>query len=503
MISFIISIYVLVCAYFVYGRIVEKVFSPDNRMTPAVALSDGVDYIAMPGWKVFMIQFLNIAGTGPIFGAIMGAWYGPAAYLWIVFGCVFAGAVHDYFVGMLSMRNSGSGLPELVGLYLGQNARRLMLVFSVILLAMVGVVFVYSPALILGGMWGTKMMWVFIIFGYYVIATMLPIDKIIGKIYPLFAFSLLFMAAALFVGLIIKHPALPEIWSNMGDINANSPQSLLGTETFIDKNPLFPCLFITIACGAISGFHATQSPLMARCLSSEKYGRQIFYGAMITEGIVALIWATVSMYFFYYGGWREVVSPETAENFLAQVDGGKSLIQYFDAPSVVKEVCSGWLGIFGGILAILGVVAAPITSGDTAFRSARLIIADAMGLAQRTISKRLVVSIPLFIAAIMLLVWQAENPNGFNIIWQWFGWSNQTLATFALWTITVYLVQRKKPFIITFVPALFMTVVCSTFLLVSGQAFGLSTQIGYTGGAVILVLTLVWFYSWYRRQTKK
>jgi carbon starvation protein CstA len=311
------------------------------------------------------------------------------------------------------------------------------------------------------------------------------------------------MAAALFVGLIIKHPALPEIWSNMGDINANSPQSLLGTETFIDKNPLFPCLFITIACGAISGFHATQSPLMARCLSSEKYGRQIFYGAMITEGIVALIWATVSMYFFYYGGWREVVSPETAENFLAQVDGGKSLIQYFDAPSVVKEVCSGWLGIFGGILAILGVVAAPITSGDTAFRSARLIIADAMGLAQRTISKRLVVSIPLFIATIMLLVWQAENPNGFNIIWQWFGWSNQTLATFALWTITVYPVQRKKPFIITFVPASCMTVVCSTFLLVSGQAFGLSTQIGYTGGAVILVLTLVWFFSWYRRQMKK
>ena len=502
MISFIVSIIVLVCAYFVYGRFVEKVFSPDNRMTPAVALSDGVDYIAMPGWKVFMIQFLNIAGTGPIFGAIMGAWYGPAAYLWIVLGCVFAGAVHDYFVGMLSMRNSGVGLPELVGIYLGKNTRKLMLIFSVLLLAIVGVVFVYSPALILGGMWGTKMMWVLVIFAYYVIATMLPIDKIIGKIYPLFAFSLLFMAAALFVGLIIKHPVLPEIWDNLGDVNMNDPQSVLGNEPFMQKNPLFPCLFITIACGAISGFHATQSPLMARCLSTEKLGRPIFYGAMITEGIEALIWATVSMYFFYYGGWREVVSPETVEKFMAQAADGKSLIQYFDAPTVVKEVCSGWLGLFGGILAILGVVAAPITSGDTAFRSARLIIAEAFGLPQRTIAKRLVVSVPLFAAAILLLVWQSENPDGFNIIWQWFGWSNQTLATFALWTITVYLVQRKKPFSITLVPALFMTVVCTTFLLVSSQAFALSPTIGYIGGVIALIGALVWFFDWYRKQMK-
>ena len=503
MISFLLSIVALVVAYFVYGKFVERVFAPDDRPTPAVTLADGVDYIAMPGWRVFMIQFLNIAGTGPIFGAIMGAWYGPAAYLWIVFGCIFAGAVHDYFCGMLSMRHEGAGLPELVGKYLGKSTRAVMLVFSVFLLVMVGVVFVYSPALILKGFWGTKLFWVLLIFIYYIVATMLPIDKLIGKIYPLFAFSLLFMAGALFVGLLVKHPDLPELWTSLAQANHNTPESMLGTTSFLQKNPLFPCLFITIACGAISGFHATQSPLMARCLTTERLGRPSFYGAMITEGIVALIWATVSMYFFYYGGWREVVSPEVANAFLAQADEGKSLIQYFDAPSVVKEVCQGWLGLFGGILAILGVVAAPITSGDTAFRSARLIVADALGLKQRSIVKRLVIAIPLFLAALLLLLWQMENPNGFNVIWQYFGWSNQTLATFALWTMTVYLVRKRKPYIITLIPAFFMTVVCTTFLLISNQAFGLPALIAYTGGAVVLVVEVVWFFLWKRRYDAK
>ena len=305
MISFILSLAALVLGYFIHGRFVEKIFGPDDRSTPAVAKADGVDFLVLPSWKVFMIQFLNIAGTGPIFGAIMGAWYGPMAYLWIVLGCIFAGATHDYLCGMLSMRHGGANLPTLIGDYLGKTTKKIMLIFSVFLLMMVGVVFVYSPALLLGDMAGGVMTWVIVIFVYYVLATMLPIDKIIGRFYPIFAFALLFMALALFIVLFIKMPTLPEIWSNLADHNLNTPKELLGADSFIAKNPVFPCLFLTIACGAISGFHATQSPLMARCVQSEKMGRPIFYGSMITEGCVALIWATVSSWFFYHGGWRE------------------------------------------------------------------------------------------------------------------------------------------------------------------------------------------------------
>ncbi len=502
MISFTIALVALVLGYILYGKFVERVFKPDDRPTPAVAHADGVDYIVMPTWKVFMIQFLNIAGTGPIFGAIMGAWYGPVAYLWIIFGCIFAGAVPDYFSGMLSVRQNGANLPDLVGTYLGKRTKAVMLVFSTFLLMMVGVVFVYSPALVLKDFGWTTLGWVCAIFAYYVLATLLPIDKIIGKIYPIFAFAMLFMAVALMICLYVKQPALPELWSNLDASNLNQPQSLLGTESYIAKNPLFPCLFLTIACGAISGFHGTQSPLMARCLGSEKLGRPVFYGAMITEGVVALIWATVSIYFFYYGGWRQVVDANSINEFLAQSDGGKTLIQYFTAPNVVEKTCTGWLGFFGGILAIFGVVAAPITSGDTAFRSARLIIADALHLSQKGVHQRLLVAIPMFLAAIALLVWQMANPDGFNTIWQWFGWSNQTLAVFTLWTITVYLVQQKKPFIITLVPALFMTVVCATFLLVSPMALGLNTTISYCGAVVSLIIACVWFLWWYRKAYK-
>ena len=502
MVSFIISLVALVLGYMLYGKFVAKVFGPDDRPTPAVTKADGVDFMVLPSWKIFMIQFLNIAGTGPIFGAIMGAWYGPVAYLWIIFGCIFAGAMHDYMSGMLSIRNGGAGLPELVGKYLGGATKKVMLVFSVLLLMMVGAVFVYSPAVILKDIWGSQMMWILVIFLYYIIATLLPIDKIIGKVYPLFAFSLLFMAGALMIGLFLKWPTLPELWSNLSDSNLNENPAWLGAEGYMAVNPLFPCLFITIACGAISGFHATQSPLMARCMKNEKMGRPIFYGAMITEGAVALIWATVSMYFFYYGGWRECVSPEVAQEFIAQADGGKSLLQNFTAPQVVKLVCSSWLGVAGGILALLGVVAAPITSGDTALRSARLIIAEFIGLEQRSMRKRLYVCIPLFAATVGILVWQMENPDGFNIIWQYFGWANQTLSVFTLWTITVYLVQQKKPFIITLVPALFMTVVCSTFLLISPQALGLDGTLGYSGSVIILVVALVWFFSWFKKRNK-
>ena len=502
MVSFVISLVALVLGYLLYGKFVAHVFGPDDRPTPAVTKADGVDFMVLPSWKIFMIQFLNIAGTGPIFGAIMGAWYGPVAYLWIIFGCIFAGAMHDYMSGMLSIRNGGAGLPELVGKYLGGATKKVMLVFSVLLLMMVGAVFVYSPAVILKDIWGSQMMWILVIFLYYIIATLLPIDKIIGKVYPLFAFSLLFMAGALMIGLFLKWPTLPELWSNLSDSNLNENPAWLGAEGYMAVNPLFPCLFITIACGAISGFHATQSPLMARCMKNEKMGRPIFYGAMITEGAVALIWATVSMYFFYYGGWRECVTPEMAQEFIAQADGGKSLLQNFTAPQVVKLVCSSWLGVAGGILALLGVVAAPITSGDTALRSARLIIAEFIGLEQRSMRKRLYVCIPLFAATVGILVWQMENPDGFNIIWQYFGWANQTLSVFTLWTITVYLVRQKKPFIITLVPALFMTVVCSTFLLVSPQALGLDGTLGYSGSVIILVVALVWFFSWFKKRNK-
>ena len=505
MVSFMLSLVALVLGYLFYGRFVAHIFGPDDRPTPALTKADGVDFLVLPSWKIFMIQFLNIAGTGPIFGAIMGAWYGPVAYLWIVLGCIFAGAMHDYLSGMLSIRNGGAGLPELVGKYLGGRTKKVMLVFSVLLLMMVGVVFVYSPAIILESICGSKMWWIIAIFIYYIIATLLPIDKIIGKIYPLFAISLLFMAGALMVGLFVKMPDLPELWSDMANSNNNLNTSWLGVDAFMDKNPIFPCLFITIACGAISGFHATQSPLMARCMKSEKLGRPIFYGSMITEGVVALIWATVSIYFFYDGGWKEVVPADVAQQFIAQfgTPGGKSLVQFFDAPTVVKMICSSWLGVAGGILALLGVVAAPITSGDTAFRSARLIIAEFLGIEQHTMHRRLLICIPMFIAAILLLVWQMANPDGFNVIWQYFGWANQTLSVLTLWTLTVYLVENKKPFVVTLVPALFMTVVCSTFLLVSKQALGLQETMAYTGSCLILVVALVWFYSWYKGLKRK
>ena len=484
MVTFIVSLVVLVLGYFIYGKVVEKIFKPDNRETPAVRINDGVDYLVLPSWKVFMIQFLNIAGTGPIFGAIMGVWFGPSAYLWIVFGCIFAGATHDYFSGMLSMRYDGCGLPGLIGHFLGNKVKQVMLVFCVFLLVMVGVVFVYSPAIILGDIWANRILWIFVIFIYYIIATLLPIDKIIGKIYPLFAFSLLFMAAALMIGLFIKHPQLPELWDGLDN---------LGAEKFGMTNSIFPALFITIACGAISGFHATQSPLMSRCLKSEKMGRPVFYGAMITEGVVALIWATVSSYFFFYDGWKEVAP---ADLLIQYEQSGKTLIQFFDAPTVVKLVCNSWLGALGGVLALLGVVAAPITSGDTAFRSARLIIAEFLHIKQRSMIKRLVVAIPIFAASIAFLFWQIENPDGFNTIWQYFGWSNQTLSVFTLWAITVYLVHEKKPYIVTLIPAVFMTVVCITFILVSKNGFGIPMEIGYGIAGAIMVLSFVWFFIW-------
>jgi len=478
MYSFLISIVALVLGYLLYGAFVERAFGPDpNRRTPAIEKADGVDYIVMPTWKVYMIQFLNIAGTGPIFGAIMGAKFGPASYLWIVLGCIFAGAVHDYMCGMLSVRHGGASFPDLVGDYLGKRTQKVMLVFSVVLLLLVGTVFVYSPALILGdiagdGTRGSIMLWVGIIFVYYLIATLLPIDKVIGKIYPVFAVALLFMAVALMVCLFIKWPSLPEVWDGLGGWSEKAG---------LKDQPIFPCLFITIACGAISGFHATQSPLMARCMRSEKLGRPIFYGSMITEGLVALVWAAVSSWFFFDGGAAAVGSDTSAA-----------------APTVVTKVSENWLGLTGGILAILGVVAAPITSGDTAFRSARLIIADFVHLPQKAIGRRLTIAVPLFVASAFLLWYNIADANGFNTVWRYFGWSNQALAVFMLWTATAYFVKKKGGlwYLITLLPALFMTAVCVTFILVDKIGFRLPQSLAPWIGLGTFVIFTILFYLW-------
>ena len=484
MYSFLISIAALILGYALYGAFVEHVFGPDPRRdTPAVAKTDGVDFIPMPTWKVFMIQFLNIAGTGPIFGAIMGAKFGPSAYLWVVLGCIFAGAVHDYMSGMLSVRHGGVGYPELVGEYLGQRTKKVMLVFSVLLLMMVGAVFVYSPAVILGGMAGdggrvSMMVWIVIIFLYYVVATLLPIDKVIGRIYPVFALALLFMAAALLVCLLVKWPSIPEFWDGLHN---------RGPSVGLNGQSIFPCLFITIACGAVSGFHATQSPLMARCIKSEKLGRPVFYGSMITEGLVALVWAAVSSWFFFDGGAAEVGSDLSAA-----------------APTVVTKVSQNWLGILGGILAVLGVVAAPITSGDTAFRSARLIIADFLHLEQRTMRKRLYIAVPLFILSGLLLWYNVADANGFNVIWRYFGWANQTLSVFMFWTATVYLVRNKGGlyYLITLIPGLFMTSVCVTFILVDRIGLGLPQALIPWIAVGTFAISTILFYLWKFRNKK-
>ena len=483
--SFVISIAALILGYLVYGAFVERVFGPDpNRKTPAVEKADGVDFIAMPTWKVFMIQFLNIAGTGPIFGAIMGAKFGPASYLWIVLGCIFAGAVHDYLSGMLSIRHGGAGLPELVGTYLGKTTKTVMLVFSILLLTMVGAVFVYSPALILGDLAGDGgrtaiMIWIGVIFVYYVVATLLPIDKIIGRIYPFFAVALLFMAAGLLVCLLVKWPSMPELWDGLSGWAA---------KTGVANQPIFPCLFITIACGAISGFHATQSPLMARCIKNEKLGRPVFYGSMITEGLVALVWAAVASWFFFGDGAAEV-----------GISAGSA------APAVVTAVSRHWLGVVGGVLALLGVVAAPITSGDTAFRSARLIIADFLKLEQKSLAKRLYIAIPLFLVSALLLWFNIADANGFNTIWRYFGWSNQTLAVFTLWTLTVYLARKKEGlwYFVTLFPALFMTSVCTTFILVDKVGLGLPAATAPWIGLGTFVLAAALFCLWKCRAVRQ
>lgn len=483
MVSFFISLVALIVGYMVWGRVAERVFGPDDRVTPAIAKADGIDYIVLPGWRIFMIQFLNIAGTGPIFGAIMGAWFGPSAYLWIVFGCIFGGAVHDYLSGMLSLRHDGCGQAELTGIYLGSRSRQAMVVFTMMMMVLVGAFFVYCPAIILSGIWGDKMMWVVLIFLYYVATTMMPIDKLIARIYPAFALSMLFMVVALGIVLVIKQPTLPEVWDGLGN---------WGAERLGLQQPLFPALFVTIACGAVSGFHATQSPMMARCMKSERQGRAIFYGAMITEGVVALVWATLSNYFFFSGGWREVCPPEIIAAFEGQT--ARSLIQYFDAPTVVTIICASWLGIVGSVLALLGVVAAPITTGGSSFRAARLILAEAFGLKQTSARSRLMLSLPVFAVGIALLAWQIGNPSGFSTVWQYVAWGTQAMAAITLWICTIYLSREGKCYWLTLLPAVFMTMVVVDFFLVSPTTLHLDYTLSLVIAAVVTLAAVGGFF---------
>ncbi|MDA3865143.1 MAG: carbon starvation protein A [Salinivirgaceae bacterium] len=466
MITFFISIVALVLGYVFYGKLVERIFSADqNRETPAISMNDGVDYMPLPKWKTFLIQFLNIAGLGPIFGAVAGAMWGPVAFLWIVLGSIFAGAVHDYFSGMLSVKHKGLSIPEIVGIYLGVGTKQFMRGFTVLLMVIVGAVFIMGPAKILESLTPetlTMNFWVWVVFIYYVFATMLPIDKIIGKIYPLFGFALLFMAVGLTIALFVEGYRIPELTLN----------NLTNFHNQSEKFPIFPMMFITIACGAISGFHSTQSPLMARCITNEKQGRGVFYGAMITEGIVALIWAAIGMAF--YGG----VGP------LNEV----MIANKGNAAFLVNEISNSLLGKFGGALAILGVVAAPITSGDTAFRSARLIVADFLKYKQGPIKNRLLISIPLFALGYYL------TTIDFAVVWRYFAWSNQTLAMVVLWAITVYLANEKKLYWITLIPALFMTAVITSYLFFAPEGFGLQLALSVEIGVFASVVGLGLFY---------
>jgi carbon starvation protein CstA len=457
MISFIIGIVALIVGYLIWGKLAERIFviKPDNQ-TPAMRINDGVDFVPMDWKKTLLIQLLNIAGTGPIFGAIAGAMFGPAAFAWIVFGCIFAGAVHDFMVGMLSVRNDGASISEIVGKYLGKGPLYIMRVFSVVLLIFVGVVFVTTPAQVLQRMFApgnTSFYYIVLacIMAYYVLATMLPIDKLIGRIYPIFGACLLIMAAGLTIMMFVT-----------GEI-ANVPEfSFINMRPDKDTNimaKIFPFLFISIACGAISGFHATQSPLMARCIKNEKEGRKVFYLAMILEGVIAMIWAAVTM-----------AHPYAIGDAPASLVVGK--LATVAAPQIVTDASVDYMGWIGGILAVFGVVACPITSGDTAFRSARLTIADSMKFNQKPLKNRFAIAIPLFVVGILLTLYSLKSAAHFNVVWRYFSWSNQTLATIGLWTASAYLAKTGKNYWLTLLPASFMTVVVTSYFFAANECLG-------------------------------
>lgn len=446
MITFITCLVLLVTAYFTYGRYLEKLAEVDaNNSTPVDRLEDGVDYIRLPRWRVFLIQLLNIAGTGPIFGAILGACFGPVAFLWITLGGIFFGSMHDYLSGMMILRHDGKSLPEIIGSYLGANTRMVVRIFSIVLMVLVGAVFLLSPAQLLGTMVTsvTSQVWIWIILAYYIIATMLPVDKVIGKVYPVFGVALIAMAVGLLYVLFTGVYEIPEL------------TSLHNYQLNAEALPIIPTLFITIACGAISGFHATQSPLMARCIDNEKKCRSIFYGSMISESVIALIWAAIAMAFFH--------GPTGLGEQLAEHGN--------NAAWAVDIISNTTLGKVGAILALLGVVVAPISTGDTAFRGARLMIADIFKVDQRPLLKRFAICIPLFVVGYGITLFN------FDIIWRYFAWANQTLSVFVLWSIYVWLAQRKKNFWVALIPAVAMTFIVTSFVFISPQFIGLEDRV--------------------------
>ncbi|MCZ4693956.1 carbon starvation protein A [Ancylomarina euxinus] len=469
MITFLVAILTLVLGYFIYGKFIERFFGADDSIeTPAIRLKDDVDFIVMPTWKMFTIQFLNIAGLGPIFGAILGAMYGPIAYIWIVFGCIFMGATHDYFSGMLSIRNSGSSFPEIVGKYLGTGFQNFLRIFTILLLVLVGVAFVTGPAGLLKDLTGGGFyFWLYGIFTYYLVATLLPINKIIGKIYPIFGAALLIMAVTIAGTMIFKSI---DGSLHMNEINFSQLKNLHSNP---GQNILYPMMFIVISCGAISGFHSTQSPMMARCMKKESYGRPVFFGAMIAEGIVAIIWATAAMNFF--GDTHSLNETITSGHNPAWV---------------VNEICNTWLGKIGAIFAIIGVIACPITTGDTAFRSARLTIADMLNIKQVSIRSRLLVSLPLFAVGFSLS--QLE----FSTIWKYLGLANQILSMIMLWTGAMYLAKKNKFHYVLSLPASFMTAICFTYLLVApikNGGLNINTQYGILIGILIALVAFSLF----------
>ena len=476
MVSFFLCLAVLICGYLFYGKYVDSTFNPDDRETPAVAINDGVDYVVLPQWKLFMIQLLNIAGLGPIFGALSGAMWGPVVFLWITFGTVFAGAVHDYFAGMLSERNNGASISEVTGIYLGPTMKNVMRVFSVILLIMVGTVFAVGPAGLivtlttnsgLSGILTNKVFWLAIIIAYYFTATFISIDKIIGKIYPVFGICLIIMAIGVCFGTLTSGEKIPEIFSNFRNMHPK------GT-------PIWAFMFITVACGAISGFHATQSPLMARCLKSERQGHFVFYGAMVAEGIIALIWAAAGVTLL-------------GVDKLAEMGGGNN--------NTVYQICTMTMGKIGIILAMLGVIACPITAGDTAFRSARLTLADWLKLDQDSAKNRLILCIPVLGIGAILGFGNALGKIDYQIIWRYFSWSNQTLAMIVLWAGAMYLAQNKRNYWICAVPATFMSAVSMTYFMMAGECMGLiaffknNAKVGYPVGLIFAVACLALFLS--------
>lgn len=478
MISLLISFGVLIVGYLIYSKVAEKIFAPDDRQTPAVAINDGVDCVPMKTWKAFLIQLLNIAGTGPIFGALMGAVFGPVVFLWIVFGSILGGAVHDYMSGMISSRHGGASIAELSGTYLGKVTKWIMRVFSVVLLVLCGTVFVTSPAGLLDVLtpeWMNGTFWAIVILVYYLLATLLPIDKLIGKLYPAFGILLIVMAVTVIGGIIFSGGkyTIPEI----------SLENLHPEGT-----PVWPYMFITVACGAVSGFHATQSPMIAKCIKTEKEGRGVFYGAMISEAVIALVWAAAGVSFY---GTTQLLN-EALKN---------------GASSVVYEISTGVLGVFGGILAVAGVIICPITSGDTAFRSARLILAETFRLDQKKIKNRLLLTIPLLVVGGLLTWYAFVDDNGFQTIWRYFSWSNQTLAMIALWVSTAYLLKKGKyrfGSLITAFPATFMTAVSITYLLMAHEGFRLNQTVSYiAGSAVALILFIIYIVMLCRRVTVK